>query len=266
VARRGRAHGTVGGISYGAHSGSGIRFGPTRTVKRRPPPPPLPPAGSYDPALDAARNAASRGLLDTRQDTGLQLGRAGQDYSLGVEGLQRAQTRGTEDIATQRLRGNQDYSQNTALLRRSFNILAGKQQESANAAGLIGGGALLQAAAKRQANQGIQQQALDVGHTRLNEDLTRAGTRLGEDTQTGIGQLGLGYTRQTTDLSTGLQRATRENTQFGLDTAAQRAYQATQSGWDPPRPPKPKPQAHPHPPHPTTLGRYRNRRQGTGRI
>jgi len=176
--------------------------------------PPLPPAGSYDPALDAARRAASRGLLDTQQDTGRDLGRAGVDYSLGVE-----------DANNQFSTTRSDYDRNKMLLQHSFQVLAGQQQQSANAAGLIDGGALLQSAAKRKWNQDTQQQALDT-------DLNRA--RQARDTQ--IGRLGLGYTRQTSDLATGGQRALREDTQFGLDTEAQKAFQATQANWDPPLP------------------------------
>jgi hypothetical protein len=84
--------------------------------------------------------------------------------------LQRSRDEGIQDVNTAEARGTQDYTRNTELLKRSFNILAGKQQESANAAGLIGGGALLQAAAKRQANQGIQQQGLDTAVQRLHQD------------------------------------------------------------------------------------------------
>jgi hypothetical protein len=200
--------------------------------------PPLPPAGSYDPALDAQRSAANRGILDTRQDTELGLGRAGQDYGLGVEDLQRGQTRGTEDLDRTQQRGDEDYGRNTQLLQRSFNILAGQQAQAQRQMGVSTGGAVLQAAAKRQANQGIQQQGLDLAHTRLGEDVARGRTRLGEDTGEGIGRLGLGYNRQVTDFTTGLSRANRENTAFGLDVNAQRYFQAAQSGWQPPRRPR----------------------------
>jgi hypothetical protein len=198
----------------------------------------LPPAGSYDPALDAQRAAANRGILDTRQDTELGLSRAGQDYGLGVEDLNRTQTRGTEELDRTQSRGNQDYGRDTQALQRSFNILAGTQAQRRQQMGVSTGGAVLQAAAKRRVNQAIQQQGLDLAHTRLGEDVTRARTRLGEDTGIGVGRLGLGYNRQVTDFTTGLSRANRENTAFGLDVDAQRYFQAAQSGWEPPRRPR----------------------------
>jgi hypothetical protein len=198
---------------------------------------PLPPAGSYNPDLDAARAAASRGILDTRQDTELGLSRAGQDYTFGVEDL----NRGLQDHTDA-------FHRNTEALQRSFNILAGRQQEQANGQLLGGGGgALLQAAAKRKENQGIQQQG-------LNEDQLRAV----RDTNIGIGRLGVGYTRQTKDAVRDLGRAERENTAYGLDLDAQRYFQAAQSGWEPP-----KPQAHPTSPHPTTRQRHRRGLVGT---
>jgi hypothetical protein len=49
-----------------------------------------------------------------------------------------------------------------------------------------------------------------------------------------IERLGVGFQRGETDRGTALSRAGREDRAFGLDTAAQRLYQATQSGWVPP--------------------------------
>jgi hypothetical protein len=203
---------------------------------RQPPKPPLPPAGSYNPDLDAARAAAGRGILDTRQDTELGLARAGQDYGLGVEDLNRGLADRTDA-----------FHRNTEALQRSFNVLAGQQANAQRQMGLTGGGALLQAATKRQANQQIQQRS-------LNEDQLRAV----RDTNIGIGRLGVGYNRQVTDFGTGLSRAERENSQYGLDLNAQRMFQATQSGWEPP-----VPQAHPMSPHPTTRQRHRRGLVGT---
>jgi hypothetical protein len=174
--------------------------------------PPLPPAGSYNPDLDAARAAAGRGILDTRQDTELGLARAGQDYGLGVEDLNRG-------LADRKF----DYTRNTQALQRSFNILAGRQAQAQRQMGVSGGGAVLQAAAKRKTNQHFAQQGLD-------DSLARAR----RDTGIGIGRLGLGYNRQVTDFGMGLSRAERENSQYGLDLNAQRYFQAAQSNWEPP--------------------------------
>jgi hypothetical protein len=180
---------------------------------KKPGPAPLrPPAGTYDPALDAARRAATRGYGDVKQDTRLAGTRAAEDFQFGQDDVNRSYTRTGED-----------YAANTAMIRRQYDILAGRQQEQANVSGVIGGGALMEAATKRQANQAIEQAPLDTSYARA-----------GEDRKLGIERLGVGFQRGETDRGTALSRAGREDRAFGLDTAAERLYQATQSGWVPP--------------------------------
>jgi hypothetical protein len=138
--------------------------------------PPKPPAGSYDPALDAQRAAAQRGLGDL-----------------------------TQDVETAGTRANVDYGRSTELLKQAYGRLGVRQEEQAATSGVIDGGALLQAAAKRAANESTEQTGLD-----------------------------LGYQRGGIDRTTQLTRARRENTAFGLDTDAQIAFQASQAGYVPP--------------------------------
>jgi hypothetical protein len=149
-----------------------------------------PPAGTYDPALDAARRAAA-------------------------------------DVNRAYTRTGEDYASNTAMLRRQYDILAGRQQEQANVSGVISGGALLEAAAKRRANQAVEQAPLDTGYQRA-----------GQEHDLAIQRLGVGFQRGVTDRGTALTRAGREDRAFGLDTAAERLYQASQAGWVPPRKPR----------------------------
>lgn len=176
------------------------------------PPPVRPPAGTYDPALDAARRAASRGYADLKQDTRLAGTRAAEDFQFGQDDVNRAYTRTGED-----------YAANTAMIRRQYDILAGRQQEQANTSGVIGGSALMEAATKRAANQALEQAPLDTGYRRA-----------GEERDLGIERLGVGFQRGVTDRGTALSRGGREDRAFGLDTAAEKLYQATQSGWVPP--------------------------------
>jgi hypothetical protein len=187
------------------------------------PPPPRPPAGTYDPALDAARRAATRGYGDVKQDTRLAGTRAAEDFQFGQD-----------DINSAYVRTGEDYAANTAMIRRQYDILAGRQQEQANVSGVIGGGALMEAATKRQANQAIEQAPLDTSYARA-----------GQDRDLSIQRLGVGFQRGETDRGTALSRAGREDRAFGLDTAAEKMYQATQSGWVPPakKPPAKKPPA-----------------------
>jgi hypothetical protein len=174
--------------------------------------PPRPPAGSYDPVLDAQRDAATRGLGDTRQDLALAGTRAAADYQFGQD-----------DVGRQFGRYEQDYGTQTQMLKRQYDLLAGRQQEQMAGANLLGGGAVLQAAAKRAENQRLQQSELDTGFTRAREDR-----------DTGLGRLSVDFTRGTADRTTALTRAQREDTAFGLDTAGQRAYQAAGMGYVPP--------------------------------
>lgn len=197
-------------------------------------PPPIP-SGSYDPSLDASRNAAARGLFDTTQDTTLAGARAGEDYGFGQADINTGYDRGIQDIGTQRTQTNEDYNRNTSLLTRSFGILGNQQAEQARKYGVTSGGIALLSAAKRAANQGIQQDALNTSHDRTLAGLDTAQTRLGEDKTTSLGRLDVGYNRGVTDRSTALSRAGREDAFFGLDTEGQKAFQAGQAGYSAPQ-------------------------------
>lgn len=180
------------------------------------PPPPIP-AGYYDPALDAQLRAANRGYGDFQADNALAGTRAIEDYGFT-----------TGDIRTGFARTSADYQRNTALLARSFGILADQQRQRQAQAGILSGGISLLSAQKRAANQGIQQTGLDIGFQRAQQN-----------EQTALGRAAVGFQRGVTDRATGLARAGRENTQFGLDTEAEKAYQAQQAGYVAPKPPKP---------------------------
>lgn len=242
----------------------------TRRKGFKPYVPPLPPAGSYDPGLDSQYAAGQRGLQDVQYDAGVTGARTLSDYNLARGQAQQGYDRGTQDLAAQRAsslrgfdwsgqdlaaartRGTQDYQSNIALLQRSYQRLAGQQQQSANAAGVLRGGAALQAAAKRTANQASDRAPMDTTYQRFladnqqaqdrlgaqRQDATSAfdltGGRMGEDLQSQLGQLGLGYTRQGQDTATQLARAQREQAALGIDTTAAKAAQAAGAGWAPP--------------------------------
>lgn len=263
---------------------------------------PAPPPGYYDPSLDAQQGAANRGLLDTTQDVGAANLRDTVDYGLGRDAIGRGFTRGTEDLGTQRdavtrgydrnvsdlnqgadrgladlrtsaARGTEDHQSAIAGLLRRYGQLADSQRQQQGRAGVVRGGAMLQAAAKRQANQALDQQPLDqsfqrftadnqqaqgrvgedrtLGLGRLGEDkltqlgaLDTAGHRLGEDTTLAYGDLALKLAppdannpvggRSFQNRTTQLTRAQRENFNFGLDVGAQKYYQAAGTGWTPP--------------------------------
>lgn len=173
--------------------------------------PPLP-TGSYDPALDAQQAAAGRGLGDLIADNQTAGVRDTVDYGIGRDNIGRQQTRGMEDFASQR-----------QAIDRAYQIQQARQGQAINAAGLGGGGASLQAAAKRAANEAVDLKPVAEGEQRL-----------GEDTELAYGNLALGYQRNAQDRTTAETRARRENTQFGIDTAAVKGYQAGQNNYVPP--------------------------------
>lgn len=231
-------------------------------------PSPTIPAGLYDPSLDYQQQAATRGVQDLSADTyrnfgiqggkALPVGRAYNDYQLGLtqnsqdsqyaqDQLATAHNRAFVDVGTGLTRAKENHDTALANLARSYNILGQNQAQSANAAGLVQGGALAQAASKRAANQAIDQQPIDTSYSREVQNLETQGQRANEDYGTqsardtllsgrNVGQLGLSYQRQTQDANTALSRAQRENKFYGLGINQQRAFQAAQFGYTPPTP------------------------------
>lgn len=239
--------------------------------------PPAPPAGTYDPSLDAQEAAARRGYIDLRGDVergglraqddyGLQtqqierergwgLEDAGLSRSRGMADLLQSRDRGLSDLSTRETRGGEDYNRSVAQLSRNYGILGRNQLQAGNAAGVLRGGAMLQAAAKRTENEAWDRQPIDtswrreqqdIGESRgrlqqdystqtnrLEEDYSRGQGRVNQGADWNIGVAGLGYQRQAEDLNTQLTRGGRELGAFSLDTGAQRAYQAAGAGWDP---------------------------------
>jgi hypothetical protein len=221
---------------------------------------PTVPTGSYDPGLDSALQAANRGLQDTELDTQTAQQRGLIDYGLqndqinlgrdrSLADLGQSRDRGTADLGTARTNEGQDYQQNVGLLTRQFTQLGNQQRQDAIHRGVVHGGSLLQAAAKRGANQAIARQPMDTEHSRFLASNDLAGQRLNEDyaTQSGrvtadatsaLGQNALAYARGTNDSGLALLRAQREGSQFGIDTQTQKIFQASQNNWIAPTRPK----------------------------
>lgn len=217
---------------------------------------PVIPAGTYDPALDSQLGAAQRGYANLQEDAATQSGRALTDFTFGQSqinqgydrntfDLTQSRDRGLADLGTSRTRGTEDYQRSIQLLAQAYQRKAVQQQEQQNAAGVLKGGAVLQAAAKRKANEAQDRQPLDTNFSRfgqdidlqtgrLNEDYGKQFGRLGEDKKTALSQLALGATRSQTDLDTQLTRGGVELKNYGLDIGAQKLYQAQQTGYVPP--------------------------------
>lgn len=206
-------------------------------------PPPIP-SGYYDPSLDAQRQAASRGLLNTQQDVGLAGRRAGEDYGLDssdptygfsqVGGIERQFGRDTADLGTARASEGVDYGRNVDMLTRQYGQLGRQQGEQGRRYGVTAGGVALLSAAKRSENQAIDRSGLDLTHQRAVAGFDTAGSRLGEDRTNALGQARAGYDRGVADRGTLLGRAQGEDAFYGLDVGAQKLYQAQQAQYDAP--------------------------------
>lgn len=227
-------------------------------------PPPIP-LGFYDPALDAQRRAAERGLGDLQQDVNTANTRDTVDYGLGrqdilrsadrsLADLGRTRTQTLEDLGTSRSRIQEDYDRNVALLTQAYQRLEDRQKQQAAGAGVLDGGALLQAAAKRSSNMAQDRAELDTARNRaladidtrerrLQEGVDLDTGRIGEDRDLALGRLALDLAppdaanplggRRFQDRTVQVTRAGRENTQFGIDVEAQKAAQAAAAGYTP---------------------------------
>lgn len=174
------------------------------------------PAGYYDPALNAQLGAAHRGYADTQDDVSLAGIRAGEDY--GIQQSLYDTAVGNE---------NDQYGRNVGLLTKNYQQLGRQEAEKARQYGVTSGGIALLSAAKRTANQASDQAGLDLSHNEALKGL-----------QDQWSQYGVNFNRGVTDRTTALSRAGRENTQFGVDTTREKAYQAQQAQYVAPAPPK----------------------------
>lgn len=219
----------TGGLYGGSGGAAPAPAGPTR-----------PPAGYYDPALDAAERAGERGLGDFRIDTDTANSRASTDYVTGtarvgedrdtsLAGLLRAKMRGLQDVETGRSRGledvgsarddvNRQAGRSLADLARGYRERGVGQAEQIQAAGVAGGGALKAALARRTADQGREQAGAQRGFDRFSEDSVTSEGRLGEDLASGLSGLDRGATRIGEDYDTGVSGVQR-GAQRALDDA-----------------------------------------------
>lgn len=197
--------GRIGGAGIGAgnaltRASGGAQMGATQ--------PPIP-AGAYNPIRDIELNAGKRGAQNTIEDFGTRESRGAANYLLSEEGVKRQESEQTQD-------------RNTALqaLQRSFQRLGVRQGEQANAAGVLRGGALLQSAAKRAANEGIGRTGIETTYNRQQEADQRQ-----------LGALALQRQGDQQENATGISRAEREQGQFGIDTETLKAREASENGY-----------------------------------
>lgn len=202
-------------------------------------PPTSPPAGTYDPGLDASQRANQRGILDLTQDTETGNQRADTQHTATLAQLLQGRDRGLTDLNTALQRGAEQYDNQTFDLGLGYRKLGQAQTGAATRGGFVDTGSIAAAGAARGANQGRDQGRLDVANQERIADNQLAQSRLNEDYNAGVKQADTEYQYGVDDRATSLSRALREGTFFGQDTAAAKMYQATSSGlYTPPTKPK----------------------------
>jgi hypothetical protein len=201
-----------------------------------------PPAGYYDTGLDQQQRAATRGLDYLLQDIGKQGERNTVDYGLATGqapgaadqgvGVAGQYNRSLADLLQARQRGMQDAGRQIQTLNQSYSRLGNSQRQQEAAAGVMGG-AEIQAAQKRAANQQQDRSVIDQGVTRFLQDSGTAETRLGQDKTNSLGQLLVNYSRGGEDLQSQGDRAKAENLFYGQDINQLKVQQAKENGWVP---------------------------------
>lgn len=181
-------------------------------------PPPIP-TNYYNPARDVELGAGKRGAEDKLGEIGRNRGYAESDF-----------TEGQENIGRERGQQNQDYQNALATLAESFKRLGVRQEEGANAAGLFSGGALLQAAAKRTANEGTRKKPLELTHSRQEEN-----------DNLGLARLTQAHQRTLEGLGSQQEILERENAQSQVDANYLKGQEAAGRGYVPPVRPRTNP-------------------------
>lgn len=133
-------------------------------------PPSVIPSAAYNPALDIELAAGKAGTKNT------------------IEDLIRGDTRGEDNRLLGEHELGEQHDRTLAQLVQNYQRLGQRQGEGANAAGVLNSGALAQAAAKRQANEGKAREPIESGYHNALAKLALTRQREHEDATTGIGR------------------------------------------------------------------------------
>jgi hypothetical protein len=181
-----------------------------------------PPVYASDPAIEAQRGAAQRGLGDTLKGLHVERRQGRQDLNQALRDVQTKSKRGAADTnlsfsrGTQKLgfqqqdtqlhadRANADFSTKLTDISRQFMELGARQKQQANAAGVLDSGTQAASAAARTQNQERAVAPIHTAQGRLSTDLASAlgrigiaGNQLSQDRTMALGRLGADTHRDT---------------------------------------------------------------------
>lgn len=214
---------------YGVGAGTNfVSGGTTYEPGVRPSPKPEtvePPYLSFDPAIEAQRREAKRGLEDTEADVTTKQHFATTDLHQALRKIHRDTVRSRQDInrsatraerklgyqeadtQTNARRRQEDFNSALSNIARNFGQLGHRQAEAASAGGVLDQGTLAAGGAARAQNQALAEAPIHTAQGRAGEDLTTA-----------LGRIGTARTEAATDQQTGLARL-KQNRDFEREGA-----------------------------------------------
>ena len=210
-----------------------------------------PPSLTYDPAIEAQRRAAQRGLGDTTADVKAQRHFTHTDLNEALRtinvnsnrkraDLTREAERGVRKLGTQeqdvrtqagrsqadlRTKGERaqaDFHTQLSSIARKFGELGQRQGEAANAAGVNDTGTQAASSAARQRNQGYAEAPVHTAQKRTEEDISQAQGRNEEDLASALSRIGSGRQELGSDAVTALKRLA-EDQEFNQGRTKQEA-------------------------------------------
>jgi hypothetical protein len=143
---------------------------PKATMPKPWTPPAFPPTGTFNPSREIEVGEAKRGLEQAEGEGATSETQLRNRYATGMSEYDRQANEQTDS-----------YNKGLALLAESFQKLGTRQTEATNKAGLLQGGAVLQAAATRGANEGKERTKQTEANTKAQEAINRSRAKLIEE-------------------------------------------------------------------------------------
>jgi hypothetical protein len=187
---------------------------------------PVIPFGDYDPIRDIEIAEGKKGSAQALSALEKKKEYGEDDFSTSKLEDERQQGNSLSEIGTTRTRQQEAGKVALERLAESYKKLGVKQEEGANAAGVINGGALIQAAMKRAGNEGLAKSTDQKALNQQLEDDTTKETRLKESGESALGKLLRESERGLSEDTTGISNQEANEQTFGEGINSLKAYEA----------------------------------------
>lgn len=185
----------------------------------------------FDPSLEAQRQSINQGAAYAGEDETTMLTRLASHLGIDQNAINLQADRSAEDYGTADQNARQNQQLSLQQLARNYQNLAGQQLQTGNQAGVLDGGYLAQAAARRAANQANDQTPINLAYQQAHQAAQQGEQRASEDRQIGLANALAGYQENTQDAQTTGGRAQQGALDAGHALDNQEIYQATQNGF-----------------------------------